>query len=179
MASHPGGVANAFYMHRIPHSEISNLKSPPPGKPSASTNENTHQRNNLVLDHLQEPIVVEEVLSLDQCERWLHHILSQSREELVLVRRGIGAELLHAKMPLELAVQEVLQKSSHNDPIRLSSIEQDLPGPSKWSQDLPVKQVIDKIFTSADGYDTETETTKSIAEKREALMASMSAARSD
>jgi len=177
---------DAFYMHRVPYSYFrtsDELAPPQPpldsdgshdvNVPQSNDNNQKKKHKKLNLDHLQFPVVVDEVLSLSQCERWLSHILKNAHaaagphqasdsdshnsgnnngEELFLVQRGVGADLLHAKMPLKEGIHEVLEKSTHHDPIRVTSIsdanEAEAQGGEgrKWNQELPVNEIFDQVF---------------------------------
>ena len=89
-----------------------------------------------------EPIVIEEALSTTECDDWLQHMFQRSAKEAVLVQKGCGSKMMHAKMPLEEGIEEVLTKSSHWDPIRLSSI-----GAKACStEQLPFQDLIKSLY---------------------------------
>jgi hypothetical protein len=113
----PGRQAVAFYMTRL---SVAEFKSSP------------------VLD---EPVVVENVLPLEDCTAWTRHILTRSGHEDPLVERRGNTKC----MKLEDAVALVMQESSHYDPIYVSS-----KGSSCSTDQLPLYDVLDSLFTEGE-----------------------------
>ena len=107
-----------------------------------------------------EPIVVEEALSTKECDDWMQHMFQKSPQEMVLVQKGAGEKMMHAKMPLEEAIEEVLTKSSHWDPIRLTSI-----GAKACSTDqVPFQDLVNGLYkNNKDKKDKDSSTSSDLA----------------
>ena len=85
----------------------------------------------------EEPVVVEDTLPIEDCEIWLSHILTRSKNEPVQVQRKNKWN----NLKLTDATDLVLKESSHADPIFVRSAK------SSCSMDqLPLYDVIEDLF---------------------------------
>jgi hypothetical protein len=90
---------------------------------------------------LNEPVVIESALDWRQCQYWWKHILTRSLYEDVTVDRG-GEQ---ASVSLKKATQLVMEESSHQNPIYVSS-----PGSSCSTDQLPLYDLLASFFDLPD-----------------------------
>lgn len=90
-----------------------------------------------------EPVVVQDVLSMPKCDQWWDHISTRSHKEMVQVTQQRKAS--KTKLLLAQATKLVASASSHGNPLFLTSI-----GSSCSTDQLPLYDTLEELFVNPD-----------------------------
>jgi hypothetical protein len=121
---------SAFYMHRSSKLAFSTAPS--------------------VYDNV--PVVVEEALTPKEIEHWLSRILSQCKNAPILAQ--FEKDQSKTPMPLKEATKLVIEKSTHEDPIYLSSVRD--TASHVFTEGIPLKAFKDTLFAQEHTTDEDT-----------------------